>query len=167
MNKGSDNLSELFRQLTMGVYVVGVTDGKRCNAFTAAWVMQVSFDPTLLALSINPRHSSYKLLTAGRSFSINVLRRDQIDLARHFGGPGKVDKLAAVKWSRKCTGAPILEDVVAYFDCELSHRCPAGDHELVIGRVVDGEILNPGVRPLSYAETGDMDSSARLYPDRF
>jgi flavin reductase (DIM6/NTAB) family NADH-FMN oxidoreductase RutF len=44
----------LFQRLTQGVYVVGVAHEEARNAFTAAWVMQVSFDPLLLALSVNP-----------------------------------------------------------------------------------------------------------------
>jgi flavin reductase (DIM6/NTAB) family NADH-FMN oxidoreductase RutF len=63
----------LFKRLTQGVYVIGVAHGEVRNAFTAAWVMQVSFDPLLLALSINPQHSSYRLLKEGRTFSVNVL----------------------------------------------------------------------------------------------
>ncbi|MGH2567380.1 MAG: flavin reductase family protein, partial [Bacteroidota bacterium] len=55
------DLAFLFRQLTHGVYVVGVTHKKKDNAFTAAWVMQVSFKPLLLALSIHPDHSSYAM----------------------------------------------------------------------------------------------------------
>ena len=51
----------LVKRLTQGVYVVGVAHGEKRNAFTAAWIMQVSFDPLLLALSINPQHSSYQL----------------------------------------------------------------------------------------------------------
>ena len=58
----SDSVAALFQRLTQGVYVVGVAHGEVRNAFTAAWVMQVSFDPLLLALSINPHHSSYGLL---------------------------------------------------------------------------------------------------------
>jgi flavin reductase (DIM6/NTAB) family NADH-FMN oxidoreductase RutF len=68
-----------------GVYVVGVAHGEVRNAFTAAWVMQVSFDPLLLALGINPHHSSYRLLNEGRAFSVNVLKKGQLDLAEHFG----------------------------------------------------------------------------------
>ena len=55
----SGSIAALFQRLTQGVYVVGVAHGEVRNAFTAAWVMQVSFDPLLLALSINPHHSSY------------------------------------------------------------------------------------------------------------
>jgi flavin reductase (DIM6/NTAB) family NADH-FMN oxidoreductase RutF len=49
------------------------------NAFTAAWVMQVSFDPLLLALSINPHHSSYGLLKEARAFSVNVLEAELVE----------------------------------------------------------------------------------------
>ena len=54
----SDSIAALFQRLTQGVYVVGVARGETRDAFTAAWVMQVSYDPLLLALSINANHSS-------------------------------------------------------------------------------------------------------------
>ena len=60
-----ESIAALFKTLTQGVYVIGVANGEERNAFTAAWVMQVSFDPLLLALSINPQHSSYRLLKEG------------------------------------------------------------------------------------------------------
>jgi len=41
----SDSIAALFQRLTQGVYVVGVSDGQARNAFTAAWVMQASFNP--------------------------------------------------------------------------------------------------------------------------
>ena len=85
----SVSIAALFQRLTQGVYVVGVAHGEARNAFTAAWVMQVSFDPLLLALSINPHHSSYGLLKEGRAFSINVLKKSQLDLAGYYGRPTK------------------------------------------------------------------------------
>jgi flavin reductase (DIM6/NTAB) family NADH-FMN oxidoreductase RutF len=162
-----EEITKLFRQLTYGVYVVGVAEGEICNAFTAAWVMQVSFHPLLLALSINPQHSSYELLTRSKVFSVNVLGQDQLDLAAHFGRPAAENKLATVQWCRKFTGAPVLTNALAYFDCELSHSCQAGDHEIIIGRVVDGAVLNAGALPLHYRDTGDLDGSSHLYPDAF
>ena len=71
-------LATLFQRVTQGVYVVGVAHGEVRNAFTAAWVMQVSFEPLLLALSINPQHSSYGLLKGGGAFSVNVLKKGQL-----------------------------------------------------------------------------------------
>jgi flavin reductase (DIM6/NTAB) family NADH-FMN oxidoreductase RutF len=162
-------ISELFHRLTLGVYVIGVADKERHDGFTAAWIMQVSFDPLLLALSINPENASYQLLHAGGGFTVNLLKHGQLDLARRFGTRSgrDEDKLTGLDWRRGKNGAPILQQALAYFDCELAGRLRAGDHELVLGRVVGGEILDPGARPMTYAETGDMDGSAALYPTRF
>ena len=170
MGKADGNeVAALFRRLTQGVYVVGVSDGERRDAFTAAWVMQVSFDPLLLALSINPEHASYPLLHAGRGFTVNVLKHGQQDLARHFGTRSgrDEDKLAEIPWHAGRTGAPILEHALAYFDCELSGEMGAGDHDLTLGRVTGGRLLDPDAAPLIYRDTGDMDGSGALYPRRF
>jgi len=160
------DLADLFRRLTAGVYVVGVADGERRNAFTAAWLTQVSFDPLLLALSVNPGHASFPLLVGGGGFAVSVLSRDQLDLARHFGTRSgrETDKLAGVSWRAGRTGAPILADAVAYLECRLTGRIPAGDHEIVIASPVAGEILLPDAIPLTYADTGDLDGSRELYP---
>jgi flavin reductase (DIM6/NTAB) family NADH-FMN oxidoreductase RutF len=164
-----NEISELFHRLTLGVYVIGVADGERRDGFTAAWVMQVSFDPLLLALSINPENASYQLLHAGGGFAVNILKRGQLDLARRFGTRSgrEEDKLAGVRWHTGRLGSPILDDALGYFDCELAGRMRAGDHELVLGRVAGGEILDRHATPLTYAETGDMDGSAALYPKHF
>ena len=159
--------ASLLRQITHGVYVIGVADNRRVNAFTAAWIMQISFDPLLLALSINPRHSSYRLLNTGGVCSVNVLSHDQFNLAQHCGTLNLPDKLVGVKWRRGSTGAPILTDALAYLDCKVSHYCDAGDHKLVICKVVDGDILNPRAVPMLYCDTGDLDGSSALYPANF
>lgn len=159
-----DSIAELCKLITHGVYIVGVSDGKKENAFTAAWVMQASFDPVLLVFSINPEHYSYQLLRDGGICSINVLSREQMPIADHFGQPGIKDKMAGFQWRKAVTGAPILADSLVYFDCEVSHYSYAGDHELAICRVVSAAALNQG-SPMSYSDTGDMDSSSEIYPD--
>lgn len=163
-----NEVAELFRRLSYGVYVVGVADGKQHNVFTAAWVMQASFEPLLLALSINQEHASYPVLKAGGGFTVNVLKQGQQDLARRFGTRSgrDEDKLAGIRWRPGRTGAPILEDALAYFDCELGGGILAGDHELVLGRVIGGKVLDRNAAPLTYADTGDMDGSGALYPTK-
>jgi flavin reductase (DIM6/NTAB) family NADH-FMN oxidoreductase RutF len=161
-------VAALFRRLTHGVYVIGVAQGDRRNAFTAAWVMQVSFDPLLLALSINPANASYSMLIDSGAFSVNVLERGRADLARGLGlrSGRDVDKLADVPWHEGPSGAPILDDSLACFECRVVARHPAGDHEIVIARVVDGAVRRPDAVPMRYDETGNLDGSEQLYPDR-
>jgi flavin reductase (DIM6/NTAB) family NADH-FMN oxidoreductase RutF len=160
------DVADLFRRLTTGIYVIGVAEGDRRNAFTAAWLTQVSFDPLLLALSVNPEHFSYPLLVGGGGFVVNVLSRDQIDLARAFGvhSGRDEDKLSGMTWRPAASGAPILADVLAWLECRLHQRVPAGDHEIMLGRPVAGELVSPSATPLLYPDTGDLDGSRELYP---
>ncbi|MEC5409691.1 flavin reductase family protein [Paraburkholderia sp. MPAMCS5] len=165
----SEHIADLFRHLTAGVYVVGVADGDKRNAFTASSIMQISFSPLLLAISVGPDHESYELLKRGRVFGVSVLRANQQRLADHFGTQSgrTVDKLASIPWQTAITGAPLLLDALAHFDCEVVNDIEAGDHRLVVGRVVDGATVGPDGEPLIYAETGNLDMSASLYPDSF
>lgn len=159
----------LFRRLTTGVYVVGVSHGGRSNAFTAAWITEVSFDPLLLALSINPEHASYSLLKESGAFVVNVLREGQRELARHFGTQSgrDTDKLGGMRTRPSRSGSPILLEAAAYLECRVVGSMPAGDHELIVARVTGGELLAEDAVPLRYADTADMDGSAELYPPSF
>lgn len=156
-----ENPSELVKLISHGVYVIGVSDGERRNAFTAAWVMQVSFDPLLLAISINPEHYSYQLLKVGGVCAVNVLGRDQYAVAEHFGRSA-ADKMAGFDWRTAITGAPVLSSSLAYFDCRVSHYADAGDHRIAVCEVVAGAAFRPG-QPLLYNQTGDMDGSSEFY----
>lgn len=156
-----ENPEQLLQQISHGVYVIGVSDGVHQNAFTAAWVMQVSFNPLLLAFSINPEHYSYQLLQAGGVCTVNVLGQDQYAVAEHFGRSGR-DKMAGFEWRNGETGAPVLLSSLAYFDCKVSHYAEAGDHKIAVCEIIDAAQLNNG-RPLLYSQTGDMDGSNKLY----
>ena len=164
-----NEIAALFRRLSVGVYVVGVAHGGQRDAFTAAWVMPASFDPLLLVLSLNPQNASAPLMHASRAFTVSVLKKGQNELARRFGTRSgrDHDKLAGVRWEPGRGGAPVLSEALAYFDCEMTESFGAGDHELIVARVVGGRILDAEAVPLLYAETGDMDGSSALYPARF
>jgi 3-hydroxy-9,10-secoandrosta-1,3,5(10)-triene-9,17-dione monooxygenase reductase component len=79
-----------------------------------------------------------------------------VRLAGHFAKQSMAheDKLAPVKTQEATTGAAILSDAVAFFDCELSAVHEAGDHYLVVGRVVDAGVLNDREPLVAHAGAG-------------
>lgn len=162
-----NDVAELLHRLSAGVYVIGAAHGGRRDAFTAAWLTQVSFDPLLVALSVNPSHATYPLLRESGGFTVSVLERGQLELARHFGTRSgrEEDKLAGVRWHPARGGAPVLEEALAQLECEVVAMHRAGDHQLVVARVVGGRLLRADAEPLRYADTGAMDGSADLYPE--
>ena len=160
---------ELFRRLTNGVYVVTASHEGTPGAFTAAWITQVSFEPVLIAISINPQNATWPLIDASGRFVINVLKAGQLDEAHRFGTTSgrDVNKLATSGVETTPTGAIVLSESVAWLECRMDQRVTAGDHVVVIARVTGGEVVEPQARPMLYAETGTMDGAAALFPDAF
>jgi flavin reductase (DIM6/NTAB) family NADH-FMN oxidoreductase RutF len=158
-------VADFMQTISTGVYVVGVSDGRRTNAFTASSVVPVSFKPVMVAVAVGNEHASRPVLHSGRAFTISVLKRGQVDLASHFGTVSgrNANKLAEVRWRPGLSGAPILVDALAYVECELASLVSAGDHELVLGRVIDGGVLATG-EPLLYRDTRNLDGARELYP---
>ena len=158
-------VADFMQTISTGVYVVGVSDGRMTNAFTASSVVPVSFKPVMVAIAVGNEHASRPLLHGGRAFTISVLKRSQVDLASHFGTVSgrNANKLSEVRWRPGLSGAPILVDALAYVECELASLVSAGDHELALGRVIDGAVLAPG-EPLLYRDTRNLDGARELYP---
>ncbi|HYC32725.1 MAG TPA: flavin reductase family protein [Gemmatimonadales bacterium] len=160
---------DVFRRLSGGVYAVGAAHGGRSDAFTAAWLTQISFEPLLVALSINPGNATYPLIRESATFAVSVLERGHLELARRLGTRSgrEEDKLAGIAWRPGRAGAPILTDAIAWLECEVRELHEVGDHRLAVARVVGGAVARADAEPLLYADTGDMDGSAALYPANF
>jgi flavin reductase (DIM6/NTAB) family NADH-FMN oxidoreductase RutF len=75
---------------------------------------------------------------------VNILADDQEDIARVFADSGE-DRFSGVGWRPSAaTGAPVISDVLAWIDCEIAAVHLAGDHWIVVGRVLDLEIGHEG-----------------------
>ncbi len=161
-----DPTEQAMHEMPYGIYVVGTVeqgaDGERvANAMIADWVMQVSFEPRLVALAFENDSTSLGRIRASEAFTVNLLTQDQdgLELARRFVQPfdgSKVkgrsaeaqaqrhDKLAGVEYSTTEAGCPVLDDALAWLSCEAQDFVPVGDHTLVVGRVLEGDVPGEG-----------------------
>jgi flavin reductase (DIM6/NTAB) family NADH-FMN oxidoreductase RutF len=104
--------------------------GMAVNSFTS-----VSLDPPLVLFCAATTSTTWPHVQAAGAFCVNVLAADQEELARGFAGSG--DRYRGVTHRRGRNGAAILDGVLAYVDCEICAEYPAGDHVLVLGKVLD------------------------------
>lgn len=146
---------EALRLFTYGLYAVSVRAGERSNAFTANWLGQVSFDPPMVALSIENDSASFPLIREARRFVINIYSAEQRELAGKLGKTlsRSPDKLAGVALERTPSGQPYLSDTLAWVEVALESETPAGDSTLLLGRVVDAGMLRQG-EPLTMLAAG-------------
>ena len=129
-------------KMPSGLYVIGSTDGAaRRNGMTANWVTQMSFDPKWIGVGIEQAALTHELIEASGVFSVCVIDREDRAIVRKFTKPVDVDlgakTLNGFPYVEKVSGAPILEQAVAYIDCELRERLTAGNHTFFVGEVVD------------------------------
>jgi flavin reductase (DIM6/NTAB) family NADH-FMN oxidoreductase RutF len=141
-----DVFAEVLRKVPLVVSVVTVGRGGAENGLTVSWVAPVSFDPPQFMIALDRHHYSVDFLQSTKNFAINILGEDQQRIAGHFARQSmqSEDKLKPVPTHEATTGAAILSDSLAYFDCELTALYEAGDHLLVIGAVVDAGVLHEG-----------------------
>jgi flavin reductase (DIM6/NTAB) family NADH-FMN oxidoreductase RutF len=145
----------VLRLFTYGLYVVGVNDGTDANVFTANWVTQVSFDPPLLALSVESDCRSHGIIERGRKFAVSVLESGRRDVAGDLGrhSTESPDKLSKVAHGFAVNGCPVLEDALGYLACEVESATPAGDSTVYVARVIEAVSLREG-EPLTMREAG-------------
>lgn len=134
---------EALRLFTYGLYAVSVGTGEQRNAFTANWLGQVSFDPPMVALSIENDSASLPMIRAARAFVINVYGAEQRELAGRLGKAlsRSPDKLDGVALAQTPSGQPYLAETLAWVEVVLESETPAGDSTLLLGRVVDAGML--------------------------
>ncbi len=146
---------QVLRTFTYGLYAVSCADDGEVNAFTANWLSQVSFDPPLVAVSIENNTKSLPMILRSRAFIINVLRSGDRDLAGQLGKSAlkQPDKLSRVEYTPGPGGAPILDNALGWVACEVKHTIEAGDSTLVIAEVVEVGMQGEG-QPLTMNEAG-------------
>ena len=110
--------------------------GMAVGSFTS-----VSLDPPLVAFLPDRSSTSFPKIRAAGSFCINVLADDQEHVCRAFAARGG-NKYGQATWQRAGSGAPVLDGVVAWIDCDIEQILEAGDHYIVLGRVRDLAVQN-------------------------
>lgn len=106
--------------------------GMTCNSFSS-----VSLEPPLVLWSIRKAASCVQAFTQSEGFTVSVLAQAQAPLARQFASGEMAARFAGVPVQRRPSGRLQLSDALAWFDCQLHQLVDAGDHHIVIGRVLD------------------------------
>jgi flavin reductase (DIM6/NTAB) family NADH-FMN oxidoreductase RutF len=138
----------LFRQV-LGQYPTGVCvvtamhpDGEAVG-MTIGSFTSLSLDPTLVGFMPDRASSSWaRLRECGTRFCVNILSEGQEDVGRIIAAR-KRNKFYGLSWNTSPTGLPVLTDSCAYIDCAIQDVFPAGDHEIVVGRVLHLDVVRP------------------------
>lgn len=127
------------RQLAGAVTVIATGDAGQRFGLTATAVCSLSDDPPTLLVCVNRSASAHDLIQKNRTFTVNLLAGDQEKVAARFAGRAGLKgeaRFEGAAWGRLATGAPVLDNALAVFDCEITQEHVFASHTIFIGRVV-------------------------------
>lgn len=130
-------LRNAFGRFATGVTVVttGTVDGPM--AITANSFSSVSLDPPLVLWSIGRHSRRFDAFAGSSHYAVHVLAEHQADLCWRFSKSGSDFGDLDLSWNEH--GVPLLPQALARFECSVADRFAAGDHMILLGRVLDLE----------------------------
>lgn len=158
-------IDSLLRLIDREVWILTAQDGTRRGGLTATWVSQASIDrerPVILA-GIAPNHFTAELIRASGTFAAHLLAPEQSGIAWNFAADSgrNRDKLAGVATKVAETGAPVLRDCLAWFDCRVFASYDCGDRLMLWGDVVAAGQAGDGKPLCEQAFIGQLNDQQR------
>jgi flavin reductase len=133
-------LRQAARRLATGVAVLTVWHGDVVHGTTVSSVAAMSREPLLLGVCLREASRITQAIGEARRFAVNVLCTRQSGLAGWFADPARPPGLAQfdhLEWEPDAfSGAPWISGSLASLGCHLTATVPAGDHKLLLGKVV-------------------------------
>lgn len=129
----------VMRRFATGVTVITVRDGDSIHAMTANAFASVSLTPPLALVCVQKGTTTHAWVSRAGIFAVSILSAAQRGLAERFAHqvPMPPDPFGDIRVRRSVTGAPILDDAIAYLDCKVVAAHDAGDHTVFVGEVVE------------------------------
>ncbi len=137
MTFDEQRFKDALSRFATGVTVVAGIEDTQPVGFTCQSFMSVSMDPPYVAVAPARTSTTWPRIARAGSFCVNMLADGQEELSRGFARSGG-DKFTGVDWApAPATGAPVIAGCSAWVDCRVELVHDAGDHELILGRVLD------------------------------
>jgi flavin reductase (DIM6/NTAB) family NADH-FMN oxidoreductase RutF len=152
MNTQPQDIKQAMACFATGVTVItahhaGHDFGMTCNSFNT-----VSLEPALVLWSLRQASGNRANFEAAGGYTVNILSHAQEPLAMRFTKGSHEERFAGLDLVRLTTGRPQIVGSSAWFDCELERIIPTGDHDIMLGRVLNfGVNSDSNVEPLIYA----------------
>jgi cob(II)yrinic acid a,c-diamide reductase len=131
-------------------------EGER-RGVTITAACSVSDDPPTVLACLNASNANNAIFRKAGCFALNSLSADQVDLANAFSGrdpsQSSEDRFSHGDWKTLATGAPVLADALAAFDCRLLEVKVVATHMILIGEVT-GLGFGPQKPALLYMDRG-------------
>jgi flavin reductase (DIM6/NTAB) family NADH-FMN oxidoreductase RutF len=154
----SSDLGAALGRVPSGLFILTVRQGGHATGMLASWVQQAGFAPPMVTVAFHrDRYAAAWARGSGR-FVLNQVSAENKTLMRHFGKGFAPDEPAfeGVKIADDHAAGPILAEALAYLVVEPAGELAGGDHVVMLGRIVEGGVLDPEGHPLVHVRQNGL-----------
>lgn len=139
------------RSLAGAVNIVSTAHSGHRYGMTATAVCSATADPPTVLICLNRVATTHAAVLKAGVFCVNVLRSEDWELSTAFAGAQAGEARFRVReWTHLATGAPVLTDALASFDCRVVKTLDHGSHTVFLGEV-ESILIGKKGKPLLYA----------------
>ncbi|HLT95447.1 MAG TPA: flavin reductase family protein [Acidimicrobiia bacterium] len=159
----SDLSPEVVNQVTWKIpnalALVGARSGDTWNGMTTSWITQLSMEPVLVGIGVDNKAVTHRLISESGVFTVNLWSPEDTRVFVKFSKPARKEGMTLNDRPIRegVTGAPVFDDAIAWFECEVRQSLDLGTHTLFIG-----EIVAAGVDPERADERAAAISDTRM-----
>lgn len=138
-----------------GVTVITTADGDQLQGMTANAITSLSLDPVMLLVCVEKSTYTHGVIERAGVFTVNILGEHQEAVSRLFAKRGEPETgtLRGQAFRLGETGAPILDDCLAFLECRVTETLQGGDHSIFLGEVLHQGVVDE-MRPLVFFRGG-------------
>ncbi|MCB0326332.1 MAG: flavin reductase family protein [Bdellovibrionales bacterium] len=143
--------SKALGKIVSGLYLVTHELENKPVVMLASWVMQTSFDPPMISLCVGRDRAIREQMIPGRHFGLNVIGDQHKHLMKtaYASHPDPLKPFGDLPTQKSIHGCIMLTHASAFLDCRVERLISAGDHDLVLAELVDGQVLRDD-RPMTH-----------------
>jgi flavin reductase (DIM6/NTAB) family NADH-FMN oxidoreductase RutF len=148
----AETLRMAMRNWTTGITIVSAQYSQVRHGMTVSSFTSISLDPPLLLVSLEQTTRTHELVEHAQAFGVTLLGDHQREISDRFAGRQTefTDRFAGLAVRTLVTGAPLLVDALACFDCQVVREIPIGNHTIFIGEVLALDMMEGDNPPLVY-----------------
>ena len=144
-----EELTQALGRIPASLYILTARYQQRKRGVLVSWVQQAAMEPPTVLVALPKGRSIIPLMHESHHFALCQITRDDKLSLKKFSSPAADDNpFEGLETIKGVTGAPIIATSMSYVECELiRHVDFEADHDLYVGRVIDGKVLRPDLEP--------------------
>ena len=136
-----DPITKVLRNLSYGMYAIGVMDGQRPTGCIVNTVFQITSENSIVAVSMNKDNYTYEVIKKTGRFSVSILSEKtdrNVILSLGFSSGREKDKFDGLDYKME-DGLPVLnESCSGAFTCDVVDMVETPTHFVILGKVAHG-----------------------------